>query len=391
MAVITSHPVQYYAPLFRDLARGVDLHVFFAHDATPEQQAAAGFGAAFSWDVDLRSGYSHSFLRNVAAEPDANRFAGCDTPEIGARLGEERFDVVLALGWHLKSQLQGIVAAKRLGIPAMIRGDSQLGITRSPARRAAKALAYPLLLRAFDAALCVGARNRDYYRHYGYPAARLFPSPHAIDTDWFAARALATVRAEKRAQHGLGDADRAVLFAGKLLPFKRPLDAVGAVAGLRRGGTQAHLMIAGSGELSQALHAEAERLAVPVLDLGFLNQSAMPAAYAAADALLLPSDGRETWGLVCNEALACGTPIVVSDDAGCAPDLCADAVVGRQYPGGDVAAATDALAALFREPPASAAITALSERFSLRRAAAGIIGAAQAVRKTPPTRGRPNP
>ena len=378
LAIITSHPVQYYAPLFRELARTIDLHVFFAHDATPAQQAAAGFGAAFRWDVDLLSGYAHSFLRNVAADPDANRFGGCDTPEIGARLRAGRFDTVLALGWHLKSQVQGIAAAKRQGLPVMIRGDSQLGISRSPAKRAAKALAYPLLLRTFDAALYVGARNRDYYRHYGYPEKRLFHSPHAIDTDWFAARAGAAVRTEKRAQLGLGDDDRVVLFAGKLLPFKRPLDAVAAVAGLRQGGVPARLMIAGSGELSDALNAEARRRDVPVLDLGFLNQSEMPAAYAAADALILPSDGGETWGLVCNEALACGTPIVASDEAGCAPDLC-EGEVGRHYPGGDTVAATGALAALFREPPKPAAIAAVSERFSLRRAAAGVIDSAIVV------------
>ncbi len=384
LAVITSHPVQYYAPLFRELARDVDLHVFFAHDATPQQQAAAGFGAAFRWDVDLLSGYAHSFLRNVAAEPDAGRFNGCDTPEIGARLRDGRFDAVLALGWHLKSQLQGIVAAKRQGLAVMIRGDSQLGISRSLSKRVAKIAAYPLLLRTFDAALYVGARNRDYYRHYGYPDKRLFHSPHAIDTDWFAARAGPAVRGAKRAQLGLGDADRAVLFAGKLLPFKRPLDAVGAVAGLRESGSPARLLVAGSGDLSAALHAEARRRAVPVLDLGFLNQSEMPAAYAAADALILPSTGRETWGLVCNEALACGTPIVVSGEAGCAPDLCRGDGVGIDYPGGDVPAATAALAELFRRPPAPSAIAALSERFGLRRAAAGVIEAMHAVRGAVP-------
>jgi glycosyltransferase involved in cell wall biosynthesis len=381
LAVITSHPVQYYAPLFRELARTIDLQVFFAHDATPEQQAAAGFGAAFRWDVDLLSGYAYSFLENVAADPDAGRFNGCDTPEIGARLREGKFDAVLALGWHLKSQLQGIYAAKRAGLPVMIRGDSQLGISRSRSKRFVKALAYPLLLRTFDAALYVGARNRAYYRHYGYPAKQLFASPHAVDTRWFADRAGPAVRARKRAELGLEERDHAVLFAGKLLPFKRPLDAVGAVAGLRRDGIAAHLLIAGSGELSAALHAEAMCHGFPVHDLGFLNQTGMPAAYAAADVLLLPSDGRETWGLVCNEALACGTPIVVSDEAGCAPDLCRDGV-GIAYRGGDVNAATGALTMLLRAPPTPATIEEVSHRFSLQRAAAGIVDALTALRES---------
>ena len=66
LAVLASHPVQYYAPMFQELARRLELEVFYAHQATPDQQAAAGFGQAFEWDVDLLSGYRHTFLKNVA-------------------------------------------------------------------------------------------------------------------------------------------------------------------------------------------------------------------------------------------------------------------------------------------------------------------------------------
>src|SRR5690349_5865821 len=110
LAVLTSHPIQYYAPLFRELAGRFDLHVFFAHRATPEEQAAAGFGVPFEWDVDLLSGYPHSFLKNVAQDPGTGRFSGCDTPEIGARLREGGFAALLLTGWNLKSFLQGLIA-----------------------------------------------------------------------------------------------------------------------------------------------------------------------------------------------------------------------------------------------------------------------------------------
>ena len=189
LAVLTSHPVQYYAPLFRELAERVDLHVFYAHNATAEQQAAAVFGKAFNWDVDLTSGYAHSFLHNVATRPGTDSFGACDTPEIADRLWSGGFGAVLALGWHLKSMLQGIFAAKRLGIPVMVRGDSQLGTPRGAVKTAVKRVTYPALLRVFDAALYAGQRNFDYFRHFGYPAARLFHSPHCVDTERFAASA----------------------------------------------------------------------------------------------------------------------------------------------------------------------------------------------------------
>lgn len=376
LAIATSHPIQYYAPLFRELTKSVDLEVFYAHKATPAQQAAAGFGQAFDWDIDLTSGYSHRFLNNVAMRPGVDHFGGCDTPEIGARLAEGRFDALLVFGWNLKSSIQAVLAAKRRGLPVMVRGDSQLGTPRSTLKRWGKELLYPPLLRAFDAALYVGSRSRRYYEHYRYPAERLFASPHCVDTAWFAERATAQARAALRAEIGAADDERIVLFAGKLLPFKRPLDVIEATAAA---GDRRRVMVAGSGELAEALSARAAELAVPLTLLGFQNQSRMPAVYAAADVLMLPSDGRETWGLVCNEALACGRPILVSDAAGCAEDLAGDGEAGKIYEMGDIAAAGRALGELLSQPRSAKAIAERSRRHSLSAAAEGVLTAMKAL------------
>lgn len=379
LAILSSHPVQYYAPLFREIAGRVDTKIFFAHKVTPAQQAAAGFGHAFDWDVDLLSGYDHEFLPNVAREPGVERFGGCDTPAIGERLSAGGFDALLVTGWHLKSYVQGIVAAKRRGIAVMARGDSQLGTARSLAKRAAKAATYPALLRMLDAALTVGQRNRAYYEYYGYPDARLFFSPHCVDTQRFSAGAGPAARGRLRSHLGIGDETRVVLFAGKLVEFKRPLDVVEAIALARNDGQQIELMVAGSGPLGAQVAARAAELSVPLHSLGFQNQSQMPAVYAAADALALPSTGRETWGLVCNEALACGCPIVVSDAVGSAPDLAADGTVGRVFPLGDVRKLADALIDVVRRPPSAHAMAARSASYSLAAAADGVIAAFDSV------------
>jgi glycosyltransferase involved in cell wall biosynthesis len=376
LAVLTSHPIQYYAPLFRALAKVVDLHVLFAHHATPAEQANAGFGTPFTWDVDLTSGYAHSFLENVARQPGTDRFLGCDTPGIGQRLHEGRFQVLLVLGWHLKAYLQGILAAKRLGIPVMVRGDSQLKTPRSPLKKALKSLAYPWLLRLFDAALYVGQRSRAYYAHYNYPPSRLFFSPHCVDTQWFGATASAEERLRLRRQRAIAPETFLVLFAGKLIPFKRPADVIAAVARCRAHGRAAEVLVAGSGELEAHIRATAASSGVPVHLLGFRNQTEMPAAYAAADCLVLPSNGRETWGLVANEALACGRPIIVSEACGCAPDLGRDGGAGRTFPMGDTEALAHMIGALAAEPPALSDIAALSRAYSIEAAVDGICGAA---------------
>lgn len=378
LAVLTSHPVQYYAPLLRELAERVDLHVFYAHNATAEQQAAAGFGQAFNWDVDLLSGYAHSFLHNVATRPGTDSFGGCDTPDIPNRLRNGGFDAVLALGWHLKSMLQGIFAARRLGIPVMVRGDSQLGTPRGAVKAAVKRVTYPALLRVFDAALYVGQRNFDYYRHFGYPSARLFHSPHCVDTERFAASATPQARAVLRSRLGIRNDEKVILFAGKLILLKRSFDVVEAIAQLMRRSVSARLMMAGSGPLEAEVRARAQALGVSLDCLGFQNQTEMPSAYAAADLLVLPS-AHETWGLVCNEALACGTPIVVSDQVGCAPDLAKDGLVGRSFSMGNITELADACAATFANPPSSAAIRAVSDQFSIQRAVGGIVEAVEMV------------
>jgi glycosyltransferase involved in cell wall biosynthesis len=379
LAILTSHPVQYYAPLFRELAEHVDLHVFYAHNATAEQQAAAGFGQAFNWDVDLLSGYAHSFLHNVAIRPGADSFGGCDTPDIPNRLRNGGFEAVLALGWHLKSMLQGIFAAKRLGIPVIVRGDSQLATPRGAVKTAVKRVTYPALLRVFDAALYVGQRNFDYYRHFGYPAARLFHSPHCVDTDRFAGSATPQARMELRSRLGIRNDEKVALFAGKLVPFKRPVDVVEAVAQVMQKGVPARLLVAGSGPMEADVRARAQALGVTIDFLGFQNQTEMPSAYAAADLMVLPSTGRETWGLVCNEALACGTPIVVSDQVGCAPDLAKNGLVGRSFSMGNINELADACAATLANPPSSAAIRAMSKRFSIHRAVGGIVEGVEMV------------
>jgi len=373
LAILTSHPIQYYGPLFREIANRMDITVFFAQRATAEQQAAAGFGIAFNWDVDLLHGYPHKFLRNVACDPGVHHFTGCDTPEIAEKLAAGRFDALLVTGWNLKSYWQGIYAAKSRGIPVMVRGDSQLDTPRAFAKRLVKDATFPFFLRLFDAALYVGQRNRAYYEHYGYPAERLLHSPHCVDTKRFAAGATPEARAALRGRLEIASDEKVLLFAGKLVAFKRPLDVIEAAAIVRSRGLPVQMIVAGSGPLEHELRSRASAMNVPVHILGFQNQTQMPAAYAAADVLALPSSGHETWGLVCNEALACGTPIVVSDAVGCAPDLATSG--GRIFPLADVSALAEAMSAVLRSPPLLEAVLEISDRHSLSAAARGITAA----------------
>jgi glycosyltransferase involved in cell wall biosynthesis len=377
LAIVASHPIQYQAPLFRALQQRIDVTVFYAHRAGKLDQAEAGFGIGFEWDGDLFSGYKSVFLRNAAKRPGLGHFAGCDTPEIGMRLRDRAFDAVLIQGWHLKSFLQAVFAAKRLGLPVLVRGDSHLDTPRSAIKRAGKAIVYPAFLRLFDAALYVGERSHAYWQHYSYPEKRLFHSPHCVDNDWFAARATPEARRVVRARFNIAPNASVALFAGKLVPFKRPLDLIAAAALMKDGGREIAVMVAGAGPLEIDMTRAAREAGVSYHSLGFCNQSEMPEAYAAADILVLPSDARETWGLVANEALACGRPIVLADTVGSAPDLAADQTIGRVFPVSDIAALANAISSLLRNPPSPDLIATKSAAFSPTIAANGILDAVE--------------
>jgi glycosyltransferase involved in cell wall biosynthesis len=371
---LVSHPIQYYTPIFRALAKQCALTVFFAHRQTAEQQARAGFGVTFDWDVDLLSGYESRFLVNVSRRPSTERFGGCDTPGIAAEIAGGNFDAFVVPGWALRSYWQAARACRRLGVPVLVRGDSHLGTRRNGALWAAKAVAFPYLLRRFDGFLYVGQRNREYLRHYGVPESRLFFSPHCVDNDAFAAASVAARDSEAHRER-----PRRVLFVGKLLARKHPADLLHAVA--RLAVRRVEVVFAGSGDLEQELRQLAATLALPARFLGFVNQSQLPAVYASADILVLPSDGRETWGLVVNEAMACGIPAVVSDAVGCGPDLVEPGGTGAVFPLGDtgaLAAAIDSVLSLDRDH-VRRHVAARIALYAPARAAAAVVEAAEAL------------
>jgi glycosyltransferase involved in cell wall biosynthesis len=372
---LVSHPIQYYAPIFRELSKRCDLTVFFAHRQTAEGQAKAGFGVAFEWDIDLLSGYRSQFLANVARHPSTDAFAGCDTPGIADEITRGRFDAFVVPGWGLRTYMQAVKACRRAKIPVLVRGDSQLTGHRNAVIRLAKAVAFPRLLRRFDGYLYVGRRSREYFEHYGAPERQLFFSPHCIDNDAFR-QASETDRRRK-----VPDGTRRILFAGKLIPRKRPLDVLNAAALLRRRGANVEVAFAGAGELEDSLKRAASSTGVPTEFHGFVNQSALPGTYVSADVLVLPSDGLETWGLVVNEAMACGVPAVVSDAVGCGPDLIEEGRTGMIFPLGDIAALARAIEAVlaFDADRTRKAIAARVAVYSPNRTAQGIIDAAVVV------------
>src|SRR5579862_3160936 len=231
----------------------------------------------------------------------------------------------------------------------MLRGESNLlSETDDALKLGVKRIAMPTLLKTIDGFLAIGGLNRDYYLHYGVEAGRIFPMPYAVDNEFFrtAAEHARPNRERLRAELGLKAGRTVILFASKMQPHKRAADLLEAYARLSPDGVvepEAHLVFAGDGEERASLERRARELKWDSIRfIGFRNQSELPALYDLCDVFVLPSE-HEPWGLVVNEAMNAGKPVVVSDRVGAGPDLVEDGVNGFVYSTRDSAALTDRL------------------------------------------------
>jgi len=354
LAVISTHPIQYHSAWYRAMAAhpGLALHVYYCHQATRREQAGAGFGVEFDWDIPLLEGYPYTFLENVADSPGYGRFGGFDTPEIKEIIRRREYDAMLVNGWHYKSAWQAIWACWTSKVKVMVRGDSHLHTPRGIAKRAVKSFTYRRFIPRFDACLATGQWSREYFLHYGARPERIFLVPHAIDRRRFQTEeeCLEPRRPELRKEKNLDENAIVFMFSGKFIPKKRPKDFVCAIERAARRNSRIQGLMVGDGPLRAGCEDLVRKRNAPIRFTGFLNQSQITKAYVASDALVLPSDGGETWGLVVNEAMACARPCIVSDRVGCGPDLVIPQETGGIFPLGDVDALANSMLELARNP-----------------------------------------
>ncbi|MES2937398.1 MAG: glycosyltransferase family 4 protein [Pseudomonadota bacterium] len=350
LLAVASHPIQYHAPWFRALAARPELELCVLFAERPDaQQQGRGFGIAFTWDVPVLEGYAWRDAPTRQRGRPWPAFLARSIARPAQLLRELRPDVVLLTGWHVWPLLQMLLAASRAGIPVVMRGEANALRARP---RHVRAL-HRWLLGHCAAFLPIGRASRAFYQGYGVPDAQLFDAPYFVDNGRFAGQAAQCEprHAELRARWSIPAEAACFCYAGKLEPKKRILDLLEALKrAIPLSPRRLHLLVVGTGELMDEAQAFAAEHNLPVSFAGFLNQSEIPCAYAAADALVLPSDFGETWGLVVNEAMACGRAAVVSDRAGCAVDLVVPGETGAVFPFGDTAALARALADLASDP-----------------------------------------
>lgn len=336
LAIITTHPIQYYAPLFKLLheRQNISINVFYTWGESAKQKHDPEFKQTIEWDIPLLDGYPYQWVKNTAEYPGSHHFKGIINPVLIEQIIDWRADAILVFGWAYHSHLKAMRYFKNK-VPVYFRGDSTLLDEQKGIKRIARSIFLKWVYRQTDHAFYVGTQNKAYFKKYGLKESQLTFAPHAVDNQRFST-SKAGSRMQIRTGLGISDTDILVLFAGKLEQKKAPDILLKAFSDLNV--QNLHLLVVGNGEMEAELKApfvDTKKNNIHWLD--FQNQSAMPDIYHACDLFCLPSKGPgESWGLAVNEAMAAGKAILVSDKVGCAADLVLKKRNGAIFNSGDI-------------------------------------------------------
>jgi len=325
-------PTPYRLPLYRRLAAepSLEVEVVFLAAAEPDRP--------WSLEGEL-AGVPHRVLRGVhpRIRTRRNTFVYEINPGIGPLLLRARPDVLVVAGYSVFAEQVALLLAPLLRIPFLLHSETHLGKPRRALVTRAKQTVLPRVLRRAAGGLAAGTAAAEYLAANGIPRERIRFFPNTIDVDAYrdAAEAARARAAEVRARHGLPE--RYVLFAGRLVEAKGVRELLAARE--RLGAEAPPLVVAGAGPLEELV-----RSAPGVHHLGFQGRDALIELYALADRCAVPSLD-EPWGVVVNEALACGCPVLASDAVGAAVDLVRDGIDGWIVPADDPEALARALVA----------------------------------------------
>jgi glycosyltransferase involved in cell wall biosynthesis len=355
LAILTSHPIQYQAPLFRKLAQHpeIDLMVYFCSDYGVTEKIDPGFGVAFKWDIPLLDGYKYKFLKNHFFNPSGERLWLSINPGIIKELWKEQYDAILIHGYVSITNWLAFFGAWLTRTPIIFRGETILRVNQSRWQKTIKRIILPLLFRKIKAFLPIGSRSKEFYQHYGVSEKQMFLTPYSVDNDYFFEQSERWYTEKTKIMEEIGALDKIpiILYVGKIYGAKGegPLHLLKAFEK-----TQKHfesvLIYIGDGKEKVILEAYVQKKGIKnVYFLGFKNQSELPKYYSIADIFVLPSLS-ETWGLAINEAMCFALPIITTDAVAASVDLVRHGENGFIYSFGDVDSLTLYLVELIPNP-----------------------------------------
>ncbi len=336
IAVITTCPIQYHAPLFSYLSKhfNQNIKIFYTLGNQEVKTFDRDFGIERTWNIDLLSGYSYEYLKNIASRSSLDLFWGIQNPFIIDKVEEYRPSIILVFGWKHHSHLR-IMRYFKSKVPILFRGDSTTldDASRNSILNTFRYLFLKWVYRYVDFALSPGLASDQYFKKVGIRSNKIIRAPHSVDTARFGTFSVLEQNNLNRLRGKLkiSTDDFVFLFAGKFMEKKNPFLLLKAFAMTAESNTNFKLLLVGNGNLELKMKHFVASLPKTISNriyfLPFQDQNQMKIVYRIASVFVLPSIS-ETWGLSVNESLASGTPVIVSNKCGCAFDLVKHGVNG---------------------------------------------------------------
>lgn len=367
LIIFATHPIQYQVPLWQKMAAdGINFEVWYFTDFGIKNSYDVQFGKSFSWDLPMLEGYQYRFLKvNDNAAPNKGYRGIILKDNVKEQLKSVNATHVYINGWQVFAYWQCLWIAKSLGLKIIFKGESNDLKPEISWKWPLKKLLLSQFFKRVNYFLYIGQANKRLYLKHGITIDKLLPGLYCVDNDRFYEETLLLKdqRQAIRNTWGVDEAAFCILFSGKFISKKRPLDIIKAVEQLQQK-NKIHLIFVGDGQLYHEIKEnsnivydkengivdEKPQLEVKVSIIGFLNQSEIPRAYAIADCLVLPSNYGETWGLVVNEAMAAGVPVIVSDQCGSAEDLVKPINPALVYETGNIQKLSKSISSLMKTP-----------------------------------------
>lgn len=332
----------YRMPLFQKLSEmpSIDLEVYFLSESAPNRR----------WRVDRSYEFKHKVLPGVTLSYHGrDLFSYIINPTVPLELVRSRCDLVIISGWLDFACQAAFFTSKAWGKPNILWAEST--IHEASWRRSVSLPLVKLMVRGADACVASGTRSSQYLISLGAPSDKVFVAINTVDIDHFRSGSLlsAAERAALRRAFGV-EGRKVILYSGRLTELKGVEYLLQAYWRLREEYADLGLLIVGYGPEERSL----KRLCVEqgiedVHFVGHVDMEAMPKYYAISDLYVFPSL-RDVWGMVINEAMACGLPVITTNKVGASADLIEHGVNGYVVEAGDPIALLEAMRRLVADP-----------------------------------------
>ena len=332
LAIITTHPIQYQVPLFKNLNKiGVNFKVFFAskhghslNKIDPE------FLQKIQWDIssNILKGYKNKFSK--IQKYNINDFR-LNYHKIEHEFKQQNFDYILILGWNNLHYLRAIYFAIKNNINIILRVETNLESTKNFFKKYIKRIILKFFFKKISYFLSIGKLNKKFYLYHGVKNKKIFPAPYFVDNKFFLFKDEKKILKKK-----LYFANKKiVLFVGKLIKRKNPFEFL-ELSRLYKKNLDIHFIMIGDGFLKNECSDFVKSNNLQnVSIIGFVNQKELREYYNISHLMILPSL-YETWGLTVNEAFASNIPVICTDNCGCSSDLIENGKTGFTYKSGDL-------------------------------------------------------